>query len=92
MKLAGFVLRNHSSTGSGYTKEPMAPPILATALRSPLPRSRRLPPRLIERFVAGCTLADVDLRSAGFGKTTLVSVMASCQWQPAAWLSLDEEG
>jgi LuxR family maltose regulon positive regulatory protein len=74
----------------------MRPPILATKLYIPPPRTKVvLRPRLIERLdedhpsgpTSGVTLVSAP---AGFGKTTLVSKWAAACGQPAAWLSLDD--
>ena len=70
----------------------MSPPLLATKLYIPLPRSGIVArPRLIEKMNIGlaCKLTLISA-SAGFGKTTLVSEwIAACE-QPAAWFSLDK--
>src|SRR5512133_1265368 len=68
--------------------------ILATKLYVPPPRPKVvLRPRLIERLneglAMGCKLTLISA-SAGFGKTTLVSVWIAGCGLPAAWLSLDE--
>ena len=72
----------------------MSTPILATKLYIPPPRAKIvLRPRLIKRLneglSSGCKLTLVSA-SAGFGKTTLVSVWIADCGRPVAWLSLDE--
>ncbi|TMV49676.1 LuxR family transcriptional regulator [Paenibacillus mesophilus] len=71
----------------------MSTPLLSTKLYIPSPRPQSVPrPRLIERLNEGLNRKlTLITASAGFGKTTLVTVWLAGCGLPAAWLSLDEE-
>ena len=69
------------------------PPLLATKLHVPRPRTQLVPPsHLVERLQQGVERALTLVSApAGFGKTTLLAQWLAESGMPVAWLSLEPE-